>query len=257
MKYAYAYKTSDGVRHESALDAASREEVFEELRRRGIRPIKVVAADGSKANGEVRGVRKRMAFLLALCAAALAGTLVYFALTRPEPPRRIRFTNELSRTAYTNLEARAVAVVVRHRQALAGLGLEALTDYGLVERQRDTAPFFGRIKAAYRIVDAARMETRELFRSIFDIFPAACVVEREEAQRLYARTMEDFDASEGRIVKDEKAYRLLVSNYGKWQVTGGEVRWRDPALANEFRYFQREADPSASRWRKDFGLPED
>ena len=52
MKYTYAYKTSDGTRHEDAMDAASREAVFESLRARGIRAIKVVAADGSKANGE-------------------------------------------------------------------------------------------------------------------------------------------------------------------------------------------------------------
>jgi len=52
MKYTYAYKTSDGRRHEAAMDAESREAVFVALRRQGIRPIKVVAADGSKANGE-------------------------------------------------------------------------------------------------------------------------------------------------------------------------------------------------------------
>ena len=60
MRFTYAYKTSDGRRHEAAIDAESREAVFESLRRQGIRPIKVVAADGSKANGEekVDGRRK-------------------------------------------------------------------------------------------------------------------------------------------------------------------------------------------------------
>ena len=60
MKYTYAYKTSDGIRHEDSMIASSREEVFERLRKQGIKAIKVVAADGSKANGEVRGVRKRV-----------------------------------------------------------------------------------------------------------------------------------------------------------------------------------------------------
>ena len=61
MKYTYAYKTSDGVRHEAAMDADSREAVFEALRAKGIKAIKVVAADGSKANGEEReeGTGKR------------------------------------------------------------------------------------------------------------------------------------------------------------------------------------------------------
>ncbi len=51
MKFTYAYKTSDGTRHEASIDAPSREDVFSTLRNQGIRPIKVVAADGSKANG--------------------------------------------------------------------------------------------------------------------------------------------------------------------------------------------------------------
>ncbi len=51
MKYTYAYKTSDGVRHEDAMEANSRDEVFIRLREQGIKAIKVVAADGSKANG--------------------------------------------------------------------------------------------------------------------------------------------------------------------------------------------------------------
>ena len=77
MKYTYAYKTSDGVRHEDSLDANSRDEVFEVLRGRGIRPIKVVAADGSKANGEVRGLRKRAVAALVALAAVVAGVVAY------------------------------------------------------------------------------------------------------------------------------------------------------------------------------------
>ena len=68
MKYTYAYKTSDGVRHEATMEAESRDAVFVALRQRGIKAIKVVAADGSKANGEIRGIRKRW-----LVAAALIG----------------------------------------------------------------------------------------------------------------------------------------------------------------------------------------
>lgn len=54
------------------MDAESREAVFSELRKRGIRAIKVVAGDGSKANGEVRGVRKRVLAVSVLVAALLA-----------------------------------------------------------------------------------------------------------------------------------------------------------------------------------------
>ncbi len=57
------------------MNASSREEVFETLRAKGIKAIKVVAADGSKANGEVRGVRKRAVVALVILAAVCAGVV--------------------------------------------------------------------------------------------------------------------------------------------------------------------------------------
>lgn len=75
MKYTYAYKTSDGVRHEASMDAESREVVFASLRVKGIKAIKVVAADGSKANGEIRGVRKRVLAMSVIGAALLAAAV--------------------------------------------------------------------------------------------------------------------------------------------------------------------------------------
>lgn len=77
MKYAYAYKTSDGVRHEDSMDASSREEVFALLRARGIKAIKVVATDGTRANGEVRGVRKRIVALSVAATALVVGAGMY------------------------------------------------------------------------------------------------------------------------------------------------------------------------------------
>lgn len=43
MRFTYTYKTSDGVRHESVIEARSKDKAFELLRAQGIRPIKVVA----------------------------------------------------------------------------------------------------------------------------------------------------------------------------------------------------------------------
>ena len=82
MKYTYAYKTSDGVRHEASMNAASRDEVFAALRKQGIKAIKVVAADGSKANGEIHGVRKRVVAALVAFVALGVGVVAYFSGTR-------------------------------------------------------------------------------------------------------------------------------------------------------------------------------
>ena len=86
MKYRYAYKSSDGIRHEAEIEAASRDEAFERLRQDGIRPIKVVASDGSKANGEVRvlGIPRRVFFGAVLFTAAVATTITWIAKGRSD-----------------------------------------------------------------------------------------------------------------------------------------------------------------------------
>ena len=88
MKYTYAYKSSDGSRHEASMDAESREAVFEALRKKGIRPIKVTAEDGSKANGEIRGVRRRVVGVAAVLAAIVAviATSLYNRVSAPPLP---------------------------------------------------------------------------------------------------------------------------------------------------------------------------
>lgn len=71
MKYTYAYKESNGTRHEESMEAPSREAVFKALREKGIKAIKVIAADGSKANGEVRGYRLCTVIAVGVVAAVL------------------------------------------------------------------------------------------------------------------------------------------------------------------------------------------
>ena len=87
MKYTYAYKDSDGKRHEAAIEAPSRDAVFAALREQGIRPIKVVAADGSKANGAPVGVRRRVMAVSIIVAvvAAVGATAAFLRIVRPTP----------------------------------------------------------------------------------------------------------------------------------------------------------------------------
>ena len=77
MKFKYIYKTSDGVRHESEIDATNRDAAFSELRKQGIRPIKVIAGDGTKANGAVYGIRKRVVAAIAVLVAVVAAVVAF------------------------------------------------------------------------------------------------------------------------------------------------------------------------------------
>ena len=118
MKYTYAYKTSDGKRHEAAMDAASREAVFEALRAQGIKAIKVVAADGSKANGAENGrhhLTGTAAILAAAVVAAIAGGAWWLiggggrgatALPRPRQARPSRDGDEVKATSFLTAQTR-------------------------------------------------------------------------------------------------------------------------------------------------------
>ena len=77
MDFIYFYKTSDGVRHEGRISASNRDEAFSTLRNSGIRPIKVIACDGSKENGAParRGIKNKVAIIS--LSAALLVTLAY------------------------------------------------------------------------------------------------------------------------------------------------------------------------------------
>ena len=172
MKYTYAYKTSDGTRHEEAMEAPSREAVFEALREKGIKAIKVVAADGSKANGEIRGIRKRVVFVLgALClvlGAILALSTEHSALSTPHSA-----LNAPDSSALTELRVKAAAVSDRHKAAMTLAGAD-------------------REKVA-KAIEEARKEARDLFQNILSDLPDER--ERQIAKSLYGELMIQVDIS--------------------------------------------------------------
>ena len=89
MKFLYEYKTSDNERREGQLSAASRDAAYAELKRRGIRPSKVVLAPGFLNRISSFGKRGlAIAVLAVLCV-----TLVVIIRSTPAPP------------AYTSLDA--------------------------------------------------------------------------------------------------------------------------------------------------------
>lgn len=98
MKYRYAYKDSKGIRHEDSMDADSRDHVFEALRERGIKAIKVVASDGSKSNGEIRGIRITVAAVICVSFALVVGAVAFFGGRKTiQPPKAPLFEVEQTR----------------------------------------------------------------------------------------------------------------------------------------------------------------
>ena len=128
MKYTYAYKSSDGIRHEDTMNASSREEVFAELRKRGIKAIKVVAADGSKANGEVRGLRKRFVAALVAFVALGVGVVAYLSGSKSAATNAPETDSESSGAIKSNPYASIAQIDKTRRQVF---GDEAIVAKGI------------------------------------------------------------------------------------------------------------------------------
>ena len=155
------------------------------------------------------------------------------------------------------LRDEARRLVEEHNAGMEVIGLEVLSDYGRIEKAQTPDFFKERIMSAYRVIDTSRIRARELFRSIFDVFPPDCIVERNESQRLYAETMDAIDVTEGQLANGEKAFLLLSANRGGWRaVPGGGIEFTNEALAREFRYFRRDIGAGNTRFLKDFGAIE-
>ena len=118
MKFRYGYKTSDGERHEGVYSASSRDAVYAELKKQGIRPYFVELAPG--LINRILSIGKR-GFAILLLAVGLAVALVYGykltrtnstyidSLTSPQPRHQIwgdpALMAELARTDYAEVFA--------------------------------------------------------------------------------------------------------------------------------------------------------
>lgn len=143
------------------MNAESREAVFAALREQGIKAIKVVAADGSKANGEIRGIRKRVLAASVITTALVAGLAVFLALRTPAPALRT------PSPALVTLRIKAAAIEKRHKAEV-------------VLADGDKA----KVTAA---VTSTRTEARALFKDILSELKDPR--EQVEAKRLYGELM--------------------------------------------------------------------
>ena len=71
MLFTYAYKTRDGVRHEAEMEAPDRDSVFAELRRQGIRAIKVAPKNPAQTVDLTRRVVLRALVVAGVAAAVI------------------------------------------------------------------------------------------------------------------------------------------------------------------------------------------
>ena len=276
MKFTYAYKTSDGKRHEAAIEAVSREEVFATLRARGIKAIKVVAEDGSKANGgrdsggtdiPVRSRAWQRTFLSVAMAAALIliAALAFFAF-KYLAARRVgdNASHQAARedTRPPDAEAAALKEIVEKADAakrrwtgrLDALRIDEIASPAGVMTNADVSARYRIAKDAQKALERAKAETRAVFAAVATAFPPDSAAAKD-AQRLYGERMAELDAAEISLSNRKFALALLEANRGKWTLSGaGEAVFLDARLARMYRYCLDGIGTAAdtARWQRDF-----
>lgn len=195
------------------MNASSREEVFATLRVKGIKAIKVVAADGSKANGEVRGVRKRIVFAIVCAAATATGLIVYFApgkerksaaASQSADPTIMRNATPLPRQMIpgdrTRIAAAASSLKFASEQFLAAFA-EPGRPFELGGKTPTDAEFTAILREPIRIADDEFTEAVDLKRIVTRI--------KADMRRYFAAggTAEEFITELVKRQKQEIAYR--------------------------------------------------
>lgn len=254
LEFVYYYKTSDGVRHEAEMNAPDRDEVFQTLRRQGIRPIKVVTKGGEDSRQRfVISAWWAIWTAIGFCVIALIfGGWRLWCSYQEREAERTRYRQN-TKAAWELLESKALAVEERHNASLKLLDLEVLRDYGKLAKMPDTSALTNGLAQAHDVIESSRTAMRELFGDLYSIFPPESENERRDAQKLYGRIMTLIDMSEERVNSDEIIVGLLLANRGAWSVRDGDLVFSDPRLESEIRYFRKDTDATTTRWQKDFG----
>ena len=246
MTFIYTYKTSDGVRHEAEIDAKRREDAFAALRAQGIRPIRVEEKPMTPRERLLRAI------LWAAAAVALAAGAAGAWVWARAAQDRARYQHE-TRAAFEALRGKAEAERKRHREEFAAVDFALLRNYALVERSPDIGFALEEIARGKGVVEASRGRVKDLFRNLYEVFPPESANERLDGQRLYGELMDELDASEERLDAAECILALLDDNRGRWRVRNGRLEFDDLSLEREVRFFMKDTDGSALRWKRDFG----
>jgi len=243
VRYTYSYKTPDGARHGGELEARSRDDAFAELRRRGIRAIRVDPAGGGAEKRRMWPWLALAGALSAICAVCAANSLA----------ARIRY-QEGTRLMFGELKSKADAIKAQYEAGMRLLDLRILDDYSLIAGHADLSSVTNETRKAREVLSLARSQAGDLFRGVLEMFPPESVNERIDAQKMYGELMNGIDATEGRIRQDERALELLDANRGSWRASeDGRLVFDDARLRMEIEFLGRDKDDATARWKKDFG----
>ena len=253
MKFTYHWKTPDNERHEGEIEAQDRESAFAELRKRGIRAIKVEPIGGAPGKDvHATGLKLRIGAILAMLAFGVA--LGFLLAKRTHEPDATDPHGIVGSSRYAAFLKAADGIRDGHRAALGKLKLDWARNYALIESMKDVTPITEQLDRGQAAVKYARARVSDLFRDVLTLFPATNAQERASAQRLYGELMDELDLDEYNLSCAYMAVAMLTENRGRWHEDEGRVVWSDEKLRREFEPYATDSDAATARWRRDFAV---
>ena len=249
--WTYSYKTSDGFRHEGEMFASSKDEVYSELRKRGIRAIRVDERIVPIVRRGLRGLRKRDWFLIVAVVVVLLAMGVAF-LPRPvekssgaDAPIDSSASTEAELASFNpvfqKILSDADSIRLQRNRELSYVDRSLVRNYALIAHMKDLRELRVQIQRGRNIVASSRDKFKKAFGEQYGQLTDDQAAVREEAQRFYAGVMEEYDAQEESLDGDECTLDLLEGNRDGWKVHNGKIIWIDPRLERSFRLFSRVA----------------
>lgn len=239
MRFAYYYKTSDGVRNEAFIESPTRDAAFGELRSRGIRPIKVVSCAGTKANGEERVVTRKRFVFVALVLGLLSGVFIAVVCARVDwRDKRI-----------VAIERNAKEILADHNKRMSDAGALAISDLGTLANVDRRTEMRLAVEAGYKEISKTRKAVRDLFSAVcrdvaigtgsnWGLADDHDKEYREAIRGVYFMTMDALDLSAARHEKAERLFNFLDANRSGWKVDAGRLVVIDERLRDDVeRYY--------------------
>jgi len=245
MKYRYVYKSSNGVRHEALIEAKSRDEVFIRLRAQKIKPIKVLAADGSLDNGAVNGVRRRVvAFSVLAAVVATAAVLLLVGRVASRQPTEIEreyLNNSMRRQIIGDAAVIEKGIRDSWSDVFSHEGERFLSDFAIPGNEPKHIEI-DEVKLREAIADASpplplenngSIEARQMVAIVTGLkteardFMAAGGSVKQYCQMLVQRQLQEisyYNRAKNEIDNAVKAKMPTVSLYSLWEKRNGELR---------------------------------
>lgn len=247
MLFKYSYKTSDGERHEGKLRAKNKECVFETLRERGIKAIKVE---------QVGYDFVRLGFFAAcsFVVLSLIITVTYFA-TRQKlsgEPTLLKKSD-----AYKTIKTRIDDLKDSMASTLSYYDIVSIDDYAGLKTPNEISKYLQKARQVKGILEYYRSCFHDAFReALGPLGESLTDKERLLLKSSYGKIIDDIELKDLRVRRSEYVLFLLKDNWGDWSVEVvdkcSKIVFKDENIQRDFDFYSEPMDSIEMRWAKDF-----